>query len=141
MLVELSLRKNLDPEGVCSDTQIWQALDDTHCKSLVEALEGKVSISCIGERDSETIKQLDHAVNSNGGSFSRGQRQLLALARALLRKRKILMLDEASSSLDEESDRTMQQVLRSAFQDTTILVVAHRIGTIRDMDHIIVLEK
>lgn len=72
---------------------------------------------------------------------SRGERQLLALARGLLRNRQILVLDEASSSLDVATDATMQTVLRSAFKGRTILAVAHRLNTLLDYDDIIVLSK
>ena len=99
LLLELSIRDNLDLEGTCSDQELWAALEQTQCKALVEALPDKL----------ETL------VSGDGGDFSRGERQLLALARALLRKRKILVLDEASSSLDIASDARMQEVLRRAF--------------------------
>lgn len=70
---------------------------------------------------------------------SRGERQLLAMARALLRDRKILVLDEASSSLDVATDATIQKVLREAFAGRTIIAIAHRLHTLKDFDQIVVL--
>jgi ATP-binding cassette, subfamily C (CFTR/MRP), member 1 len=124
LLLDLTLRENLDPEGVLSDAEIWAGLEQTQCKQFVDTLPSK----------------LDHEITANGGQFSRGQRQLLALCRALLRKRRILCLDEASSSLDMATDEAIQRTLRTAFPGCTILVVAHRISTIIDMDYILCLE-
>lgn len=99
-MLELTVREILDLEGRCSDQEIWSALDKTQCKALIEAFPDK----------------LDARVTGDGGDFSRGERQLLALARGLLRNRKILVLDEASSSLDVETDAVVQRVLRTAFE-------------------------
>lgn len=80
-------------------------------------------------------------VDADTSLKSRGERQLLALARGLLRQRRILVLDEASSSLDIATDAKIQQVIRSAFQDCTVITVAHRLNTLLDYDQVLVLSE
>ncbi|KAJ7822606.1 P-loop containing nucleoside triphosphate hydrolase protein [Mycena leptocephala] len=117
------LRHNLDPSGTCTDKEIWMALDKIGLISAVSDLPNKL----------ETL--LDE-----GGSFSAGQRQLLCLARVLLRRRHIVVLDEASSSLDAETERKFRDIVRTDLTDCTVFAVAHRIETIVDFDMIIVME-
>ncbi|KAK9899697.1 P-loop containing nucleoside triphosphate hydrolase protein [Cystobasidium minutum MCA 4210] len=123
LLLELSVRENLDLENVKTDQEIWAALEKTQCKPLIEALPDK----------------LDTIIAGDGGNFSRGERQLLAMTRALLRSKKILVLDEASSSLDVATDATIQKVLREVFANCTIIAIAHRLNTLLDFDQVIVL--
>ncbi|KAK0202906.1 P-loop containing nucleoside triphosphate hydrolase protein [Desarmillaria ectypa] len=124
-LFEGTLRENIDPVGEHPDADIWVALGQTHLKAYVESLpEG-----------------LDAPVREGGSSLSSGQRQLLCFARALLRKSKILVLDEATSAVDLDTDKAIQNIIRGpAFTDVTILTIAHRLNTIIESDRVLVME-
>ncbi|KAJ7863186.1 P-loop containing nucleoside triphosphate hydrolase protein [Mycena leptocephala] len=117
------LRHNLDPYGKCSDKDIWLTLERIGMSEAVSELPDKL----------ETV--LD-----DGGSLSSGQRQLICLARILLRGGKIVVLDEASSSLDADTDKKIREVIRTDLAQSTVIAVAHRIETIIDFDLILVME-
>ena len=102
---------------------MWRALELAHLASFVSALPGG----------------LDHVVAEGGENLSVGQRQLLCLARALLRKTKILVLDEATAAVDLETDALIQQTIRTEFSAATIITIAHRLHTVLDSDLVVVL--
>ncbi|XP_075623992.1 multidrug resistance-associated protein 1 isoform X2 [Balearica regulorum gibbericeps] len=120
-----SLRMNLDPFDQHSDEDIWRSLELAHLKNFVSSLPDK----------------LNHECAEGGENLSVGQRQLVCLARALLRKSKILVLDEATAAVDLETDKLIQSTIKSQFEECTVLTIAHRLNTIMDYTRVLVLDR
>ena len=124
VLFAASIRDNLDPFHMHDDEKILKTLDEVHLKDIV-----------LDHDDG-----LNADVGGNGISLSAGQKQLLCLARAILRENKIIMMDEATANVDNETDRLIQETVKHKFHGCTLLVIAHRIRTIIKSDRIIVID-
>lgn len=124
VLFSTSIRYNLDPFGQATDQELWDVLRKVQMIRDVASLPDN----------------LDEPIFDGGGNFSRGQKQLLCIARVLLRKPKIVVMDEATSSIDNETDELIQAMLRDNFADATVLMIAHRLNTILDSDRVLVLD-
>jgi len=120
-----TIRKNLDPFEEYTDARLWEVLDQVRLKDYVDSLD----------------KKLDTEIGQSSSVFSAGQKQLMCLARVILKKKKIMVFDEATANVDYETDAFIQEKMKELFNDCTILTVAHRLMTIAHYDRVMVLDK
>jgi ABC-type multidrug transport system fused ATPase/permease subunit len=120
-LFEGTIRQNVDPTNIYSDSQIIEALEKCHLTNTTNNF------------------QITTQIEENGKNLSCGEKQLICLTRAILAKKSILLIDEATSSVDFQTDQLIQQTIKNEFKNVTILTIAHRINTIIDYDKVIVM--
>ncbi|KAL3706469.1 ATP-binding cassette transporter yor1, partial [Talaromyces marneffei ATCC 18224] len=145
-----TIRSNLDPFNTRTDEELWAALRQAHLiednassssRTEITATDKETSVNGNGNNIQQSQLTLDSIVEEGGTNFSLGQRQLLALARALVRNSKITICDEATSSIDFETDLMIQKAMSEGFKGRTLLCIAHRLKTIIGYDKICVMDR
>lgn len=136
---------NLTFTGDYDDSRLFEVLTHVGLFTPIETVSSKIGLSTLGNEKwtsgrTQPIKSLSDEVAVGGNNFSVGQRQLLTIGRAILTGARIVIMDEATASVDADTDARIQRVFRSEFSEATCITVAHRLNTIMDSDYVLVMD-
>jgi ATP-binding cassette, subfamily C (CFTR/MRP), member 1 len=147
-LLSGTVRSNIDPDNRYSDEEVEAALQETQIYGNISAALGQVmgessqpapTESLLHEQTRVRREVLNFEIKDGGSNLSQGQRQLICIARALIARPKILLMDEATANIDSKSDQIIQRLIKSKFGDSTVITIAHRLNTIIQYDRVIVM--